>query len=298
MDSEQLREEIKNSRSRLYDKEGNSLGVYWYKGLALPDTPPVPLAVSKLHNISAKDDDIIICAYPSCGTHWIWEIASMIMKERAERIPSIKEEYMLEFVEHEKLEMLESPRVMNTHFRPGLLPESILKSKIILVARNPKAVAVSYYRHQYGILEKKYNGNFSNFFEMFINGEVPYGDYFEYLNQWTPVIKGNPNGLIVTYEEASQNLCETVLTIAKFLGKDISQELAANIAELCTFDRMKNEKSVMKENFVTFTFRENCSFYRDGKVSTWKRWMTVDQSETMDTLIQTKLTDNGINLNF
>ncbi|XP_014790789.1 sulfotransferase 1A1 isoform X2 [Octopus bimaculoides] len=298
MSPEEIRTELENNRSLVYDRDGNFTDLYYYKGIPLPVVPTIPSVISTIQNFPLRDNDIFICAYPTAGTHWIWEATNMIVRGKAERIPRVKEEYMVDFIESEKFESLESPRVLNSHFYPSFLPEKLLKeNKIIFVARNPKAVAVSYYRHTFGITETHYNGNFPSFFEMFMKGDVPTGDYFKYTKQWWSVIKDKPNALIVTYEDASEDFQKVVLTIAEFLDKKISDQLALEIADMCSFDKMKKEKKVVKEGLLQITFKENCSFYRSGKVSTWKEWLTVDQSERLDARIQSELIDQEIILN-
>ncbi|GAB1599683.1 estrogen sulfotransferase-like [Argonauta hians] len=290
--------DTEKARSMVYDRDGNGFYLYYHNGIPLPDDSSIPAVLSSIQTFPVRADDIFICAYPTAGTHWIWEVTSMIIREKAERIPGVKEEFMLDFSEHEKLELLKSPRVLNSHFHPIHLPEQLMKeNKIIFIARNPKAVAVSYYRHTFGIKETAYNGSFPSFFEMFMKGDVPTGDYFEYMRQWWAVIKDNPNVLIVTYEEASENLHKIVTTIAEFLGKEISEQLALEIVDMCSFDKMRREKKAMDENVIKVTFKENFSFYRSGKASAWKDWLTVSQSERLDARIQSELVDEGIVLN-
>ncbi|XP_014784586.2 sulfotransferase 1E1 [Octopus bimaculoides] len=192
----------------------------------------------------------------------------MIVNGKAERIPSIKEENMIDFMLKDQLDSKPSPRVLNTHLHPNFLPEVLLKNnKIIFIARNPKSVVVSYYRHMWSIDLIQYDGNFHSFFEMFMDGNVPTGDYFEYTRQWWSVIKDNPNVLIITYEEASKDLVKIVSLIAKFLGKKIDEQLTKDIADMCTFDRMKNEKPSSKENVFKIDFKDNNGFFRSGEYS-------------------------------
>ena len=104
------------------------------------------------------------------GTHWMWEVTSMVLKEKSERIKGVKEEYMLEFTPPENFEKISPPRLFNTHVQPQFLPETVLsQNKIIFIVRNPKDAVVSYYKHTFGMLCKEYNGTFPNFFEMFID---------------------------------------------------------------------------------------------------------------------------------
>lgn len=96
----------------------------------------------------------------------------MIVNGKAERIPSIKEENMIDFMLQDQLDLKPSPRVLNTHLHPNFLPEVLLQNnKIIFIARNPKSVVVSYYRHMWSIELIQYDGNFHSFFEMFMKGD-------------------------------------------------------------------------------------------------------------------------------
>ena len=45
------------------------------------------------------------------------------------------------------------------------------KTKIVLALRNPKDVAVSFYHHHKGIQPYKYNGKFTDFCQLFIEGK-------------------------------------------------------------------------------------------------------------------------------
>ncbi|XP_029634143.1 sulfotransferase 1A2 [Octopus sinensis] len=298
MESETIKREVENSLTKIYDRDGHSFSLYLYKGIPQPALPVVPSVLANISSLPLRADDIVISAYPTAGTHWIWEVTSMIVNGRAERIPSIKEENMIDFMLKDQLDSKPSPRVLNTHLHPTFLPETLLKNnKIIFIARNPKSVVVSYYRHMWSIEIIQYDGNFHSFFELFMDGNVPSGDYFEYTRQWWPIIKDNPNVLIITYEEASKDLVKIVSLIAKFLGKEIDEQLIKDIADMCTFDRMKKEKISVKEDVFKINFKDNSGFFRSGKVSTWKEWMTVAQNERMDARIQKELLEQGINLN-
>jgi len=56
---------------------------------------------------------------------------------------------MLELQPVEKINRLPSPRIINTHLPPHLLPAGILKTrcKVVHVIRNPKDVTVSAFNH-------------------------------------------------------------------------------------------------------------------------------------------------------
>jgi hypothetical protein len=83
------------------------------------------------------------------GTHWVWEIITMILKGKAEYEKRPKEVYMLEFQPVEKLSEEKRPRIFNTHLFPNEVPTASLegKGKSLFLVRNPKDVVVSYYHH-------------------------------------------------------------------------------------------------------------------------------------------------------
>ncbi|CAI9740423.1 estrogen sulfotransferase-like [Octopus vulgaris] len=288
-----LNNDIIKHFTKIEDEEGNSKFVICHDGVIYPPIPSLLECLPRISTFKKKSDDVFICAYPYSGTHWMWEVTSMILRRKAERIGGVKEEMMLEVIPQPQLENIESPRVLNTHILPSVLPSDVIsEGKIILMMRNPKDVAVSAYRQLTGSIYNTYEGSFSNFFNLFIKGQVFYGDYFKYHLSWLKAIQDKPNVLIVSYEEASQDLENVVSKIAKFLQVELEPDLCKDIADLCTFKKMKAEKK--SENIgplPTVLWKPNVSFYRTGKVATWKNWLTVSQSERLDERLDKELED-------
>ena len=106
------------------------------------------------------------------GTHWLWEVASMLLNQSSDRIRLIKETAMLEGVTQEQFNNISSPRVLNTHFPFSLLPKEIIKhkTKIIFVQRNPKDICVSFYNHHSKVLEYNYTGSWEHYVTRFLKG--------------------------------------------------------------------------------------------------------------------------------
>ncbi|QQP36612.1 Sulfotransferase 1A1, partial [Caligus rogercresseyi] len=57
----------------------------------------------------------------------------------------------------------------------------INKGKVIYVTRNPKDVCVSFYHHEKLLNNHQYTGSFEKFAELFLEGKVAYGSYWEHL---------------------------------------------------------------------------------------------------------------------
>lgn len=108
----------------------------------------------------------------SKGTHWLWEVTSMLLNKSSERVKLIKETAMLECVTQEQFDNISSPRVLNTHLLFSMLPKDLLKlkNKIVFVQRNPKDVCVSFYNHHCKLIEYEFNGTWENYVWRFMKG--------------------------------------------------------------------------------------------------------------------------------
>ncbi|XP_029634263.1 sulfotransferase 1E1-like [Octopus sinensis] len=299
MDSKELKDESECTYVQFYGKDGHPMPVYSYKGHSMICVPMIPSALPKVNTIKFRPDDILMYSYPGAGSHWVFEMVNMILKGNCERVSAIKEDLLIEMAPMEILEATESPRFLNSHLPIELLPSELLKGhKIIYMNRNPKAMLVTFYRHLSGAKTFEYNGDISSFFDLFMKGEIPNGDYFKHTREFYSLFKDNPNVLMVTYEGMKADLSKIVSRVAKFLGRTISDQLNKGIVDMCSFDKMKSEKEVVTSYLPEQSFKEGGTFYHSGKVDTWKKWLTVEQSEIMDARIQSELTEQGIILNF
>ncbi|XP_014790786.1 sulfotransferase 1C4 [Octopus bimaculoides] len=299
-DCEEIKKEIESNAVQFIGNDGEPMLIYQYKGHNFLRIEMASSALSKLHTVKIRPDDILLYTHPGAGSHWMFEVINMVLRESSERISTIKESLLLDWAPIEILESAESPRVLNTHLSIEFLPPELLKDhKIIYLNRNPKAMVVSYYRHVSSSKATEYTGDFPSFFDLYMKGKVPYDDYFKHVQEFYALIKDNPNALIITYEEMQKDLYKVVLHIAKFLDKTISDQLAKSIVDMCSFDKMKSEKTLVSASCVPKDlFKEGGTFYHSGKVDTWKKWLTVEQSERIDAKIQSEFIDKGIIFNF
>ena len=96
----------------------------------------------------------------------------MLYKQKAELLPVTKDDWMMECIPKERFDSLESPRILNSHVYPSMLPKDFFrrKCKIIYTIRNPKDVAVSFYHHHRNILSYEYEGTWNSYFQRFLDG--------------------------------------------------------------------------------------------------------------------------------
>lgn len=269
----------------------------------------------KLHEVKLyemRNDDIIICAYPKAGTHWLWEIVSMIAKETTDYDRSSKIVAMLETQRSEVLESLTSPRVLNTHVYASCLPKQVLekKIKILHVMRHPKDIAVSYFchvRHHNWAFKVSPYETFSEFLP-YLTGE--YGVYlivsmFRYWKEMESFTEDNKEQVLeLHFEDMKTNLTAVVERVAQFLNKELSKDTIDDIAEKCSFKNLKAADATLKgipeKCFSHLTVEEieqhkkhkMPSFFRKGEVGDWKNHFTVAESEQFDRLLEEELKDN------
>ncbi|KAK6192555.1 hypothetical protein SNE40_004004 [Patella caerulea] len=290
------------------DKSGNELTAYELDGIPLPIFPEsfignsTPAHLKKVREMTIRDDDVIICAYPKAGTHWIWEVVQMLTSQNTEYHKDIKEKQMIEAAKIESIDSEPSPRVLNSHLWPQHLPKQMFekKTKIIFVNRNPKDILISLFWHYTGA-EKEigYLGNLSDFIDLFLNKRLLYGLWYEYTLEWERFLKTTENPFFeLSYEDMQQNSLHHVRELAKFLGRHVTDELGSAIVDACSFDKLKKANDEVKDDFLKPLFKEGLSIFRKGKVGDWKNWLTVAESENIDRVTAERMKDSQVQLKY
>ncbi|GFY72392.1 sulfotransferase 1C2 [Trichonephila inaurata madagascariensis] len=174
-----------------------------------------------------RPDDLFIVTYPKCGTTWVQNIVACIFRDGKpfqSAMEFFTETPFLELTGAQAAENMKRPGAIKFHLPYHMTPQSP-DAKYIFVARNPKDCCVSFYHHTEGIPGYIFEGGeFDDFFELFINGEVDFGDYFDTLLSWYEH-RNDPNVLFITYEQLQKDTKNNVLKIAEFLGPQYKDKL-------------------------------------------------------------------------
>lgn len=288
------------------DGGGNPIQFMEINGIRYPYVEGVDQdhVVQVAKEAKARDDDILLVTYAKSGTHWTWEIISMLCNGNAETVPTIKQMNMIEAISSDDLTSLASPRVLNTHFRFNDLPKDMVrkKTKIVLVHRNPKDVAVSHFHHHLKLKSLyNYNGTWSEWLPLFLEGNVDVNSWFDYVRDWEKAMEEHPDYPIhlMYYEDMKEDLCREVTKLAGFLELPVSAELCQNIAKKCQFENMQKDKKGLENEFWTNVWvNKQPNFYRKGVVGDWKNYFTVAQNEQFDELYKQKMAGSKLNFRF
>lgn len=243
---------------------------------------PMKEHIECIKELEMRDDDVILCALPKAGTHWLWEVTSMLLAGKTEYEKRAKEFAMLEASEIETTQQMASPRVLNTHVPVSMLPRQVKdkKPKVIHVYRNVKDLTVSLYFHL-----KQNPGTETLTVEQMMDdvllGEANRnGNYIAYLKTMDAFIKENPDIPIfnVSFEETKKDPVGTVTRLAEFLGVAHTPELCQQVADACSFHKMKaaNEAKQQPGHLPPV------QMYRKGEVGDWKNHLTVAQNERLE----------------
>ncbi|XP_025091438.1 sulfotransferase family cytosolic 1B member 1-like [Pomacea canaliculata] len=282
---------------RVADGAGQSLRFLEVRGFMYPDFPIE--SIRGVPQLAIHADDVIICAYPKSGTHWLWEIARHLVAVGCQRdssheanqprssldhLPALpvreKDDGMLEMMDHSQLDHHPSPRVLNTHVHFHQLPRQVLSSgcRVVLLTRDPRDVAVSYYNHHRKLSDLyDYHGDWSHYLPLFLDGKLDYGSWFEYYASWYQGLRENPDlkVLQLTYEDMKQDSCGGIKKLATFLDINCCSETLRLIDHVCSFDSMRQTKGHMEVDTAGQPI-----MYRKGNVGDWQEWFTVSQAET------------------
>ena len=201
----------------------------------------------------------------------------------------------------ELLSQMEPPRMMVSHLRPSFFRESIQKAsgRFIVGMRNPKDVAVSYYNfYRASATLGKFSGTFDEYFNLFIKGDVIYGDFFEHVTAWWEY-KDDPRFLFLFFEDMKKDPFKANKDISDFLKLDLSEERLKEITKQTTFKVMKDDKTLNFETMPVAIYDSNISKYlRKGEIGDWVNSLTDDQSKAIDEKCKTILEPLGIIFKF
>lgn len=188
-----------------------------------------------------RSDDVYVVTYPRSGTTWVQFILHLLRSSDApldfvhlsQVSPWWERSLALGSRRAKDFEDAPAPRVFKSHLPRRWLPAC---GRYVYIVRDGLDVAVSYhhlYRSHLG-----YQGNFSDFFELFLNGRVQYGSWFKHVEGWRR-FEHDPQVLWLEYESMRGDLGGAIQDLSRFLGWPLTPRRAEEVLELASFAYMK-----------------------------------------------------------
>ncbi|XP_041857659.1 cytosolic sulfotransferase 3-like [Melanotaenia boesemani] len=262
-----------------------------------------------VQSFQARPDDILIVAYPKAGITWVSFILDLLYfgqssPERQTSIPIYERVPFLEMAIPSVVSGTEladklptSPRLIKTHLPVQFVPKSFWEHncRIVYIARNAKDNMVSFYHFDRMNLMEPEPGEWSSFFQRFLEGKMLYGSWYDHVNGWWKKKKTYSKLHYVLYEDMIEDTGREVEKLCSFLGLSPSAEEKRAITCRVQFDNMKKNKMTNYSTVPVMDF-EVSPFMRKGKVGDWKNHFTVAQSEVFDEDYKKKMNDPTLQL--
>lgn len=179
------------------------------------------------------------------------------------------------------------PRVWYTHCCGVDLPFRHIHpgSKFIFVVRDPKSVVVSQYffYKSHPMLSLPPAMDLSSFVDLFITGNLYFGDYHYHALDWISCCGARINReqiLVLRYEELVEAKEAVVERLSRFLIPEgcLSPEQTRHIAQSTEFHHMKKDIS---DNPRSFHFNP-ATFFRAGTTRDWEAHLSDAEAARMD----------------
>ena len=179
---------------------------------------------------------------------------------------------------------MDDPKIFKSHLSASYFLKQLRDddAKFILNVRNPKDTMVSLYHfykaaHDFGC----FTGSWDEFFTLVEDGHLVYGDMSDYYVSWLPYLD-HPKVLLLKYEDMVKDLNGSVRRVAKFLEKDLSEDVIQRITEHTTFNNMAANKMTNFTLLDGFINKDAGTFMRKGKVGQWSEYFSPEQNKFMD----------------
>eukprot|EP00930_Biecheleria_cincta_P097774 TRINITY_DN89457_c0_g1_i1.p1 TRINITY_DN89457_c0_g1~~TRINITY_DN89457_c0_g1_i1.p1 ORF type:complete len:410 (-),score=58.85 TRINITY_DN89457_c0_g1_i1:66-1295(-) len=191
-----------------------------------------------------RDEDVWVATYAKSGTAWVQNIVSLLRGWPGGGFGKVQvtcpwpeisygfspsAESLQESVEwpgYRRCHKSHWPQ--RDHMSLDRLPRS---SKVVWVLRNAESVFASYYQHildKYGFYRVEPDDfpggqSWDILFDMFVNGELDWGCYFEHAASWWKV-RDRPNLLLLRFGEMKEDHAGTIHKISNFIGRPADEK--------------------------------------------------------------------------
>jgi len=235
-------------------------------------------------NLAVYPDDTFIVSYPRSGNTWTRFLIANLLHP-TESITFANIERFIPDCEAQSSRYLKSiprPRVIKSHeyFDHRY-------KKVIYIVRDPRDIVLSYYDFQrkYRQIEDGYP--MARYVEDFLHGRLSsadWGTWRENVASWLSTRQGNPDFLLVRYEDLIAGSQHEMERIAVFLGLEPQAELLTHAIERSSADRMRAMENLQGTEWIsTRNKRSDIPFIGGAKAGGWKQKLPPESIAAIET---------------
>ena len=141
---------------------------------------------------------------------------------------------------------------------------------------------VSYYHHMRSEIQLGgFNGTWDQFFEVFMEKRLPWGDYFEHNADWYRFNKDRKESLILVYEDMKKDPKGHVVKIANFIGHELSDKAVDLIVDHTSAKNISPKINEMFKQTSSWN-SERSNFIRKGEVGDHVNYFCQEQSDYVE----------------
>jgi hypothetical protein len=246
-----------------------------------------------LDDLDRRPDDIAVVTYPKSGTTWMLQILHLLRNQG--RQGDVALDRCIGWFERDSLDILRrlpSRRIFKTHLPAFSVPRG---GKLVYVGRNPKDVAVSYYHHARAKADFDFDGNWEQFFDLFLDGDIEGGDWCTHVSDGLRASREEPNRvLFIWFEELRRDPVAAIARIADFVGAEQNRPVLDRVVRFSSLERMKVDPLV---NVQWSAERPGAvPHLRRGAVGGWHELFTRDQEARLEAKWTRAAAETGITL--
>ncbi|XP_037084945.1 sulfotransferase 1C4-like [Pollicipes pollicipes] len=268
-----------------------------------------------LYNRPLQPGDIWVCSPPKCGSMWTQELVWLLendldfdgcrvmLTERwrfSESCMAIDLEQRTQLAAKRTAPAASAgrSRFVKSHLPMSLCPPRLLDvCKVVYVARNPKDICVSFYKHARRYKNVNFQKELEVFADHFLAGNVVLTPVVPHMIEaWN--LRHHPNMCFLFYEDMKRDLRGQIRRLAGFLGRQYSDAQVDRLAEYLHIDAFK-KNPWRSQDFGKGAGMMNegeGDFIRTGKAGDWKNHMSAEMSARFDRLLEEQL--KGTDLRF
>jgi hypothetical protein len=217
-------------------------------------------------DVNVRPDDTWLVSYPKSGNTWTrFLVANTIYKSASIDFKNI-EALVPDIYQHSNyfLDGITSPRILKSHeyFDPRY-------RKVILIVRDPRDVAISFYYHKIKMNQISSDMPISEFIKLFLNDHSS-GNWAERVGSWLGAMSESESFLLLRYEDMLSDTKSAIRKIANFMCQNLTDSEVEIIERASSIEEMKRLEISQHDHWKPMRgSRKDMMFVRSGKSGQW-----------------------------